>query len=153
MWNVSSRKCPLVRGNHSTHPSYSCGTELPEASGDLALRCPPRRTSPPLSGARNGLCYPLQQLGRDNIINHLRQARNLSVVEIRLTGHREDPRFLEEREVWKAGLIDVLKNSPSKDRKFLRWNLVQIYRRLADNRLIHEVVEAEVLEVLPESSL
>jgi len=74
-------------------------------------------------------------------------------VEIRVTGHRDDPRFLEGAEVWKAGLIDVLKNSPSEDRKFLRWTLARSYRRLVDNRIIDEVVEAEELEVLSESSL
>jgi len=74
-------------------------------------------------------------------------------VEIRITGHRDDPSFLEGAEVWKAGLIDVLKSSPSKHRKFLRWNLVRTYMRLVDNRIIHEVVETEELEVLPESSL
>ena len=57
------------------------------------------------------------------------------------------------REACKAGFVDVLKNSPSKDRKFLRWKLTQFYKRPVDDRYIHEVIEVEELEVLPESSL
>ena len=79
-----------------------------------------------------------------------------SFVDSRLSGHRdsldEDPSFLGRRKAWKAGLIDLLKNSPSKDRKFLRWSLVQADLRPVDNRYVRQVVESEVLEVLPESS-
>jgi len=74
-------------------------------------------------------------------------------VEIRLKWDKdrfgEHPGLLERGKVWKAGLIDVLKNSPSEARKFLRWNLAKTYRRPVDNRFIYEVVEAEELEVFP----
>ena len=46
----------------------------------------------------------------------------------------------------------MLKNSPSKDRKFLRWNLDQIYLRPIDCCYIREPAETEELEVLPGSS-
>lgn len=48
-------------------------------------------------------------------------------------------------------LIDVLKNSPSGDRKFLRW---EASRRWPGARpSARELVEAEELEVLPELAL
>ena len=75
-------------------------------------------------------------------------------MEIRLIGNsdplEEEPDLLRKRKTWKAGLIDVLKNSPSKDRKFLRWNLIQVYKQPADDCYVSEVAETEELEVLPE---
>ena len=64
-----------------------------------------------------------------------------------------DPDSLEKWKVLKAGLIDVLKNSSSKERKFLRCNVTRMYPELPDLRCVRAVVKAEELEVLPESSL
>lgn len=60
--------------------------------------------------------------------------------------------MLGKWKVLKAGLIDVLKNSSSEDRKFLRCDVVQIYPEFASRRCVRKVVEAGELEVLPESS-
>ena len=61
----------------------------------------------------------------------------------------EDKDWLGERETWKAGLIDVLKNSPSKGRKFLRWNITEICQDPSDSSYFRKFVEAGELEVLP----
>jgi len=50
---------------------------------------------------------------------------------------------------WKVSFIDVLKNSPSKNRKFLRWTVIRWQR--IDYNYLREVVEAGELEVLPQS--
>jgi len=82
---------------------------------------------------------------------------HLSVVEIHLIegkgGFLEDLDFLEKRKAFKSDLIDVLKNSPSKDRKLLRWHLTQVHLEPATYCYTREVVEDEEFEVLPESSL
>ena len=64
----------------------------------------------------------------DDVVQHPRQARNLSVVEIHLADpgavlqfYIEIPELLE---AWKANIIDVLENSLSKNRKFLKYGLV-----------------------------
>ena len=76
-------------------------------------------------------------------------------MEARLFQWSEDP--LEEnlesvwiREAWKAGLIDVLENSPSRDRKFL--SFVQVCRKPIDGWCVCGVAETEELEMLPGSS-
>ena len=77
-------------------------------------------------------------------------------MEARLIGNKgplgNDPELLGKWKTWKAGLIDVLKNSPSKDRKFLRWNLIQVYKDPINDCHVSEVAESGELEVLPESS-
>ena len=80
-------------------------------------------------------------------------------MEIFLSGGKgafgEDTDSLRKRKAWKAGLIDVLKNSPSKDRKSLRWNLTKVYLQPADGRYgrhIREVAETKESEVLHVSS-
>jgi len=83
-------------------------------------------------------------------VKYLRQAKNLSVVEIHLVEYddgrfTQPPNFLERRKAWKAGLVDVLKKSPSRDRKLLRWKVARIYRKPLDRCLAREVVEAEEL--------
>jgi len=51
---------------------------------------------------------------------------------------------------WKASFIDVLKNSPSKNRKFLRWTVT--CWECINNQFVRKVVEAGELEVLAEPS-
>ena len=63
------------------------------------------------------------------------------------------PVLLGEWKEWKEGLICVLKNGPSKGRKFLRWIVVRIYLQSGGNPLVREVLEAGEMEVLPESPL
>ena len=53
--------------------------------------------------------------------------------------------------VWKRHLIEVLKDSPSKERKFLRWKVCGSQRGIS--RSVQVVIEEGELEVLPETSL
>ena len=118
--------------------------ELQEISLHCSISVHP---SLPSTIPRSRLCYPLQQ-SRNDVITHLRQAKHLSVVEIYLAGSMAD---LGEKKAWKAGLIDVLKNSPSKHRKFLRWNVVKFYVGPRRRHGCQSVLETEELEVFPES--
>ena len=64
----------------------------------------------------------------------------------------QSPGVLARLEVWKTGIVDVLKSSPSKDRKFLRWNVARSSRVHSDICYVREDVEAEELEVLADPS-
>lgn len=83
--------------------------------------------------------------------------KHLSVVEVDLEEERDRKPlggFWEKgREIWKGELIGLLKDSPSTDRKFLRWKVVQSYRNPHGVGRGYDVVETEELEVLPETSL
>ena len=87
-----------------------------------------------------------------HLVKDLQQAKNLSVVEIHLSDSQSNserlPDTLAELETWKTCLIDVLKSSPSKERKFLRWNVAQRVLRSADVPYVWEVLRAGELEVL-----
>ena len=55
---------------------------------------------------------------------------------------------------WKRRVIEVLKDSPSKDRKFLRWRVYENQRHPHSiSRGTQVVLEEGELEVLPETSL
>ena len=55
--------------------------------------------------------------------------------------------------LWKAHLIQVLKDSPSKERKFLRWKISESQMPYGVSECTVVVVENGELEVLPETSL
>jgi len=80
---------------------------------------------------------------------HLRQAKHFSVVEILVVEAGGEGQDLVWK-AWRASFIDVIKHSPSKNRKFLRWIVTRW--QCIDNQYVREVVEAGGLEVLPESS-
>jgi len=54
---------------------------------------------------------------------------------------------------WKACLVEILKDSPSKERKFLRWKVYKSQRHHGISRGAQVVVEEGELEVFPETSL
>lgn len=95
------------------------------------------------------------------VTEHLRFLKHLAIVEIdlsRLLSCRmasdptHDPNWVEMKKglvVWKTHLIQVLKDSTSKERKFLRWKLIGSLWFVAKG----VVLEAGELEVLPETSL
>jgi len=78
-------------------------------------------------------------------------------VEFDLTEDRVGPfeyplDVLEEKmNAWKRGLTDVLRDSPSKDRKFLRWRIV--YRRAFAVPQSYGILKSGELEVFPRTSL
>jgi len=73
----------------------------------------------------------------------------------------EEPELLKDGELldlleggqkaWKRGLIDVLKKSPSKERKFLRWRFIAT--RSYSDYPRSRVLEKGELEVFPETYL
>ena len=58
------------------------------------------------------------------------------------------PDALAELETWKRYLIDFLKDSPSRDRKFFRWNVAQLTEKSSGIRRAWKVLEAGELEAL-----
>jgi len=95
----------------------------------------------------------------------LRTLRHLSVVDLDFTtspfytdaGTAQSELYKAQAKTdlitWKAYLIEVLKDSPSKERKFLRWKVYEDQRRRGIPRGGHVVVEEGELEVFPETSL
>ena len=96
-----------------------------------------------------------QSGGDDAVFELLRRAEHLAVVEINLIELHgcppETPPGLlkERRRVWKKGLVDVLKSSPSKERKFLRWRVTRDFPRSN----LEKTLEKGEFEVFPETSL
>jgi hypothetical protein len=83
--------------------------------------------------------------------------KHLAVIDADLEEER-DYKFLEvdwekARETWKRELINLLKDSPSTDRKVLRWKIVQSYPHPQGANRVYNVVETEELEVAPSTSL
>lgn len=92
------------------------------------------------------------------LIKELRRLKHLAVVDVELEeGKGREPADELEREkrrkVWKGELISLLKDSPSTERKFLRWKITQSYLRTDGRGRAFEVMLNEELEVLPETPL
>jgi len=87
-------------------------------------------------------------------IKELRQLKYLTGVDVEFKEERDrEPGDAADREkgrkMWKRELVNLLKDSPSPERKFLRWKIIQ--SRFPTNGgygWSHEVVENEGLEVL-----
>jgi len=87
-------------------------------------------------------------------IKELRRLKHLAVVDVELEERKDrEPADAADREngrkIWKRELISLLKDSPSTERKILRWKIAQSSMRTR----AYEVVEDEELEVLPETPL
>ena len=91
---------------------------------------------------------PLPQSYR-RYLETLKQLNHLAIVDIDLEQGSEphDSEWQETRASWKRDLIGLLKDSPSTDRKVLRWKVVQ--RRLLAHGAgnAYDVVENEEIEV------
>ena len=91
-------------------------------------------------------------------ISELRRLKHLAVVDMVLEDamDREPDGGLNretERKRRRGELISILKDSPSTERKFLRWRIAQGYRGEDLGFRRYEVVVDERLEVLPETPL
>jgi len=99
-------------------------------------------------------------------VERLRALRHLAVVELDFitspfhpdeTGTAKSDLYRTQVEMdlkaWKACVVEILKDSPSKERKFLRWKVYKSQRPHGIPRGIHVVVEEGELEVFPETSL
>jgi len=92
------------------------------------------------------------------LVGELRQLNHLAVVDVELEEAKDrepvDGLDLEKgRKVWRSQLISILKDSPSTERKFLRWKIVQSFVRADRRGRAYEVVVKEELEVFPDTSL
>ena len=79
---------------------------------------------------------------------HLFSLDELNEIGHEACGRDGRERYLKE---WKGLLIPVLKDSHSKERKFLRWKLSENHWYRAPN-IITDIVEDGELEVLPNTS-
>jgi len=147
-------KQPL-NGDHITDVVQRC-PKLQEIGllGDLHVRSPRQQSA--ISGFDSS-----RKLENKDSFEHLRRAVHLAVVDIDLIEYLDSPfgsppEVVEDRvDDWKRGFIDVLKNSSSKDRKFLRWRIVHtsVYRRPDSPMKGYDIVASGELEVFPETSL
>ena len=82
-------------------------------------------------------------------MEYLRQLKYLAIVGASLFNaslYESEVDRERARKTWKMGLVGILKDSPSTDRKVLRWKIVQPWAP-------YKVLENEESEVLPEMSL
>lgn len=107
----------------------------------------------PENSKDNMLTITLQPLSEN--IKHLRQLKHLAIIDLNLYEETELPKVDREqtRKTWKREFIGLLKDSPSPDRRILRWKVVQGRLCHLNGRFEYDVVEAEELEVFPETSL
>jgi len=98
--------------------------------------------------------FTIQSQSKSEHVKHLRQLKHLAVVDVDLAEGNSSPEAVREeaREIWKRELTSLLKDSPSTDRKFLRWKVVQSRPRIIGIGRVYDIVENEELEVLPETS-
>ena len=94
-----------------------------------------------------GLIPPPQSYRR--YLETLKQLKHLTIVDVDLEQGTEpyDSEWQETRASWKRDLVGLLKDSPSTDRKVLRWKVVR--RRLLAHGAgnAYDVVENEEIEV------
>ncbi|KAF9782909.1 hypothetical protein BJ322DRAFT_180839 [Thelephora terrestris] len=82
-----------------------------------------------------------------------RKLKYLAVIDIDLAQENDHPADWEStRVIYKRELVRILKDSPSRERKFLRWKVVQRRTRALDDDRPYDVVEKEELEVCQETS-
>ena len=91
-------------------------------------------------------------------IKELRRLKHLAVVDVELeiAIHRETFDEMDKGEkMWRRELISLLKDSPSREHKFLRLKFAQSYQRTDGHGWAYVVVTSanEELEVLPETPL
>ena len=101
-----------------------------------------------------------------NVAHHLRSLKHLAVVDLNFTimfhrflvstqGTREQKRE-ELLEGWKKLLIQVLKDNPSEERKFLKWKFTESIRtRVCEDPAYMPTIVTKngELEVLPKASI
>ena len=108
------------------------------------------------------IAFDQTEVEASGVAGHLRSLKRLAVVELDLPirlilldcvgkeGHESRGEKTKAcLKVWKSHLIRVLKESPSNERKLLRWKVTQLQFHLDVLRYV--VVENGELEVLPET--
>ena len=112
-------------------------------------------------------CPELQEIGlvvylrlgpaiAHDVFNQLRQIKYLAIVEVDFIERKGEPfappqDVLEDtRNVWKHGIVELLKNNTSESRKLLRWCTIGDQKFGCPG---YEIVESGEMEVFPETSL
>jgi hypothetical protein len=130
---------------------YSGWVGLPEPSGNRYHRQHPGEY---FTWVWMRVLIPLSQSYR-RYLETLKQLKHLTVVDADLDQGNEphDSEWEEARTGWRRDLISLLKDSPSTDRKVLRWKVVQ--RRLLAHGAgnTYDVVENEEIEVSEKTPL
>lgn len=83
-------------------------------------------------------------------LQELRQLKKLSVIDVDIERRGEAPADWEQtRAIWKKELTSILKDSPSRDRKILRWKVVRPNLNSFSDDILrtYDVVENEEIEV------
>ena len=96
---------------------------------------------------------PPSQINSEDV-RALRHLRYLTVVDAELekaVDRERSPNSDKERNMCRRELISLLKDSPSTERKFLRWKIAQSYQRTDGPGWVYHVVTNKELEVLPET--
>lgn len=151
-----------------THDSSSLDSLSKEArhSGWFRLPEPSRDrhywqySSEYFTRGRQGIHTFTVPLQSDNeYIKKLRQLTHLDLIEADLDEAMDYKPLQHEgarekaRKDWKREFVDLLKDSPSTDRKVLRWKVVQSYPHPVRAGRAYDIMETEELEVSPETSL
>jgi len=108
-----------------------------------------------LPGACLGWVLTTQSQTNSEAIKELQRLKHLAVVDIELEeamDHESTSHNAAAREVWKRELISLLKDSPSTERKFLRWKIAKSYPRTSARGRAYTVVVNEELEASQEAA-
>lgn len=95
-----------------------------------------------------------QWLRSNHVFNQLRKFEHLAIIEIDFIQiYYSSPTDWREGTwvAWKRGFIEVLKESPSRDRKMLRWKLIYGWNRPSIER--DELVANGEMEIFPDTPL
>lgn len=105
-----------------------------------------------------------QRPRNDYIFNQLRKLKHLAIIEVDSIEHNfieqennvHDPSRYASEDVrinWKRDFIGVLKDSPSRDRKLLRWKVIRRRDCMPPIIEFYEFLESGEMEVFPDASL
>ena len=123
-------------------------------SGNLDVRLP----SPSASTILRVDAVP-QRTITECIFNRLRKFKHLAIIEMDFHRRCDSPAYDRDGEMedsldaWRRGCIEVLKNSPSEDRKLIRWRVIGRTSRDYPRCDIHVLVGRGEMEVFPYTSL
>lgn len=83
------------------------------------------------------------------IIQRLRQLKHLSIIDVNLDRRKDIlvADWEKMRAAWRRELMSILRDSPSTERKFMKWKIIQHIPYTPGSNLAYEVVESEELEV------
>lgn len=85
------------------------------------------------------------------VFDQLRRLEHLAVVEVDFVQHWTSFYSSDMRNAWKRSFIEVFEDSPSRDRKLLRWRVIETRKGIIPER--HELSESGEMEMFPGTPL